>query len=85
MKSGFLQPVLHGHLQRRDGKRIKWLVNINVLLYGEDMKTGIRYCKNISFIWIQRKDLWLPAGEGLGLADVSYYIYRIDIQPGPTV
>ena len=24
-------------------------------------------------------------GGGLGLADVSYYIYRIDIQSGPTV
>lgn len=24
-------------------------------------------------------------GGGLGLADVSYYIHRTDIQPGPTV
>ena len=66
LKSGSLRSVLHGHLQRRNGKRIKWFVDINVLLYGEDMKTGIRYCKNISFIWTQRNDLWLPMGEGLG-------------------
>lgn len=52
--------------KRRDGKRIKWLVNINVLLCREDTKTGIRYCKNISFIWIQRKRLVFASGGGVG-------------------